>query len=68
MAKYTAAIDEDTRQRILALPRHVHFAGFMKMAIAVFVEKLEKDLSLTPRDFEITVKRDTAFTPKNNRL
>jgi hypothetical protein len=68
MAKYTATIDEDTRQRILALPRRVHFASFMKMAIAVFVEELEKDLSLTPKDFEITVKGNTAFTPKNNRL
>lgn len=67
MAKYTAPIDEDTRQRILALPRRIHFAEFMKMAIAVFVEELEKDLTLTPEDFEITVKGNTTFTQRKNR-
>ena len=54
MAKYTAAIDEDTRQRILALPRSVHFSAFMRKAITVFVEELEKDPSLQPENFIIT--------------
>lgn len=53
MAKYTATIDEDTRQRIHALPRAVHFSAFMKKAIAVFVEELEKDPDLEPGDFVI---------------
>ncbi len=55
MAKYTATIDEDTRQRILALPGRVHFSAFMKKAIAVFVEELEKDPDLEPDNFIITV-------------
>ncbi len=54
MAKYTATIDEDTRQRIHALPRHVHFSAFMREAIAVFVEELEKDPDLLPENFIIT--------------
>ena len=54
MAKYTATIDEDTRQRIHALPRAVHFSAFMRKAIAVFVEELEKDPDLEPEDFFIT--------------
>ena len=54
MAKYTASIDEDTRQRILALPKGVHFSAFMRRAIAVFVEELEKDSGLEPGDFIIT--------------
>jgi hypothetical protein len=54
MAKYTATIDEDTRQRIHALPRAVHFSAFMRKAIAVFVEELEKDPDLEPGDFVIT--------------
>ncbi len=54
MAKYTATIDEDTRQRILALPGRVHFSAFMKKAIAVFVEELEKDPDLEPENFIIT--------------
>lgn len=55
MAKYTAPIDEDTRQRILALPKWVKFAAFMKKAITVFVEELEKDPTLQPDNFVITV-------------
>ncbi len=55
MAKYTATIDEDTRQRILALPRSLHFAAFMRKAISVFVEELEKDPDLKPENFVITV-------------
>jgi hypothetical protein len=54
MAKYTATIDEDTRQRILALPGRVHFAAFMRKAIAVFVEELEKNPDLLPENFIIT--------------
>jgi len=60
MAKYTAAIDEDTRQRILALPGRVHFSAFMRKAITVFVEELEKDPDLEPGDFVIsrTARKD----------
>jgi hypothetical protein len=62
MAKYTATIDEDTRQRILALPRHVHFSAFMRRAITVFVEELEKNPDLQPENFIITytARKDTA--------
>lgn len=55
MAKYTAPIDEDLRQRILSLPKGVKFANFMKKAIEVFVEELEKDPELEPENFIITV-------------
>jgi hypothetical protein len=55
MAKYTAPIDEDTRQRILALPKGVKFSAFMRKAIMVFVEELEKDPDLEPENFIITV-------------
>lgn len=63
MAKYTATIDEDTRQRILALPRGVHFSAFMQKAITVFVEELEKNPDLTPENFLITcrARKDTGF-------
>lgn len=54
MAKFTATIDEDTRQRILALPKGVHFSAFMRKAIIVFVEELEKDPDLEPENFIIT--------------
>jgi hypothetical protein len=54
MAKYTTSIDEDTRQRILALPRGVKFSAFMRKAIAVFIEELEKDPDLQPENFVIT--------------
>jgi hypothetical protein len=54
MAKYTATIDEDTRQRILALPKGVHFSAFMRKAISVFVEELEQDPDLQPENFVIT--------------
>jgi len=54
MAKYTASIDEDTRQRILALPKGVHFSAFMRKAINVFVEELERDPDLEPENFVIT--------------
>jgi hypothetical protein len=55
MAKYTATIDEDTRQRILALPKGIHFSAFMRKAITVFVEELEKDPDLEPENFIITL-------------
>jgi hypothetical protein len=54
MAKYTTKIDEDTRQRILALPGGVKFSAFMRKAIIVFVEELEKDPDLQPENFIIT--------------
>jgi hypothetical protein len=54
MAKYTTTIDEETRQRILALPRGVHFSDFIRKAISVFIEKLEQDINLKPEDFIIT--------------
>jgi len=54
MAKYTTKIDEDTRQRILALPKGVKFSSFMRKAIIVFVEELEKDPDLKPENFIIT--------------
>jgi hypothetical protein len=62
MAKYTAAIDEDTRQRILALPGHVHFSAFMRKAITAFVEELEKDPDLEPGHFVIsrTARKDVS--------
>jgi len=55
MAKYTASIDEDTRQRIHALPRRIKFATFMRKAINAFVEELEKDPELLPENFVISV-------------
>jgi hypothetical protein len=55
MAKYTATIDENTRQRILALPKGIHFSAFMRKAMIVFVEELEKDPALQPENFIITI-------------
>jgi hypothetical protein len=62
MAKYTATISEDTRQRILALPRGVKFGAFMEKAINVFSEELEKNPQLKPENFIITVsaRKDTS--------
>jgi hypothetical protein len=54
MAKYTASIDEDTRQRILALPRGIHFNDFMRKAMLAFLDELEKDSDLEPDNFVIT--------------
>ena len=54
MAKYTATIDEPTRQRILALPRQIHFSAFMRKAIISFVDELEKNPELTPDNFVIS--------------
>jgi hypothetical protein len=63
MAKYTATIDEDTRQRIQALPGRVHFSAFMRKAIAIFVEELEKNPDLQPENFIIThtARKDTSY-------
>jgi len=55
MAKYSATIDEDTRQRIHALPRNVRFSAFIRKAITIFVEELEKNPELEPVNFMITV-------------
>ena len=55
MAKYTATIDEGTRQRIHALPRKIHFSAFTQKAIIIFVEELEKNPELEPENFVITV-------------
>ena len=43
MAKHTVSIDEDTRQRIHTLPRGINFSAFMRKAINIFVEELEKN-------------------------
>lgn len=66
MAKYTASIDEDTRQRIQALPGRVHFADYMRKAIAIFVEELEKNPDLGPENFIITAtaRKDSAERKK----
>jgi hypothetical protein len=62
MAKYTATIDEDTRQRIQALPGRIRFSEFMRKAITIFVEELEKNPDLQPENFIIThiARKDTA--------
>jgi len=62
MAKYTTTISEDTRQRIHALPRKLHFSGFIRKAINIFVEELEKNPELEPGNFIITVsaRKDTS--------
>jgi hypothetical protein len=67
MAKYTAPIDEDTRQRIHALPKGVKFATFMKKAIEVFVEELEKNPDLKPENFIITVTDRKDASDKKRR-
>jgi len=63
MAKYTVTIDEGTRQRILALPRGVGFGGFMRKAINIFLDELEKNPDLEPANFVITVsaRKDTSY-------
>jgi len=62
MAKYTAPIDEDTRQRIMALPGRVKFTAFMRKAITVFVDELGKNPDLQPENFIITttVRKDVS--------
>jgi hypothetical protein len=66
MAKYTATIDEDTRQRIHALPRAAHFSAFMRKAIMVFVEELEKDPELEPGDFIIARRTPRSISDREN--
>jgi hypothetical protein len=67
MAKYTASIDEGTRPRIHALPGREHFPAFMRKAITIFVEELEKDPDLGPENFIITVsaRKDPADKQRN---
>ena len=67
MAKYTATIDEDTRQRILALPKGIHFSAFMRKAIIVFVEELERNPELEPENFIITVSARKDPSDKKKR-
>ena len=66
MAKYTAPIDEDTRQRIHELPSKVKFSAFMRKAIEIFVQELEKDPELLPENFVITVtaRKDVSYKKK----
>jgi len=66
MAKYTAPISEDIRQRILALPRGVKFPAFMERAITLFVEELEKDPELTPEDFMLA-RTERKATPRQGK-
>jgi ABC-type multidrug transport system ATPase subunit len=37
--RFGRSFDEDTRQRILALPKGVHFSAFMRKAITIFVRR-----------------------------
>ncbi len=67
MAKYTAPISEDIRQRILALPRGVKFPAFMERAITLFVEELEKNPELTPEDFVLARTDHKANPGKKKR-
>lgn len=67
MAKYTATIDEDTRQRIHALPRGINFSAFMRKAINVFVEELEKDPELRPENFIITFSARKDISDKKRK-
>ncbi|MEJ2697300.1 MAG: hypothetical protein P8013_11705 [Candidatus Sulfobium sp.] len=67
MAKYTATIDEGTRQRILALPGHVRFSAFMRKAISFFVEELEKNPDLQPENFIITATARKDKTDKKGK-
>jgi len=67
MAKYTATISEDTRQRIHALPRNLHFSSFMRKAITIFVEELEKNPELEPGNFMITVSARKDTSDKNKK-
>ena len=67
MAKYTATIDEHTRQRVLALPKGTHFPAFMRKAITVFVEELEKNPDLEPENFIITVSERKDASDRKRR-
>lgn len=67
MAKYTASIDEDTRQRILALPRGIHFNDFMRKAMEAFLDELEQNPDLEPDNFVITCTARKDNSAKNRR-
>jgi len=67
MAKYTATIDEDTRQRILALPKGVKFSAFMRKAIRVFLQELEKNPDLQPDNFIITASARKDISDQQHR-
>jgi len=67
MAKYTATISEDTRQRIHALPRNLHFSDFIRKAITIFVEELEKNPELEPGNFIITVSARKDVSDKQKK-
>jgi hypothetical protein len=67
MAKYTASIDEGTRQRIHALPGRVNFPAFMRKAITIFVEELEQNPDLGPENFIITVSARKDPTEKKRK-
>jgi hypothetical protein len=43
-------------------PKRIHFSAFMRKAITIFVEELEKNPALRPEDFIITqtAQKDTA--------
>lgn len=66
MAKFTTTISEDTRQRIHALPRNLRFSDYVRKAINIFVEELEKNPELEPGNFKITVSdlKDTSYKHK----
>ena len=63
MAKYTTTISEDTRQKIHALHRKRNISDFIKKAIDIFVEELEKNPELEPENFIITVsaRKDRSY-------
>jgi len=67
MAKYMATIDEDTRRRIQALLGRVHFSAFMRKAITIFVEELEKNPDLRPENFIITHAARIDITDKKGK-
>ena len=62
IAKYATTIDEDTLHRILALPGRISSSAFMRKAVTIFVEKLEKNLDPQPGNFIIThtARKETA--------
>ena len=67
MAKYTTTISEDTRQRIHALQRKMRFSDFIRKAINIFVEELEKNPELEPGNFIITVSARKDTSDKNKK-
>ena len=65
MAKFTTTISEDTRQRIHALQRKKSISDFVRKAINVFLEELEKNPALEPENFIITVSARTDRSGKD---